>query len=119
MCPTDQIAKDRGLSTSATWNVTSSPCAALMACPLVCLSADQANTSVPTLVAPWGVLGQGKFKHPKELEERAKSLRGGMPPTENQLKLAKALEEVAREIGPDVGLTGGESMCGVSKEILH
>ncbi|ORY35569.1 putative aryl-alcohol dehydrogenase [Naematelia encephala] len=55
-------------------------------------------------LAPYGVLGQGKFKTPQELEKR--SLRGGAKPTEEQIKLSKALQEVAEEIGNGATLTG-------------
>ena len=50
--------------------------------------------------------GQGKFKTAKELESAA-ALRGGTKPTENELKVGKALEEVAEEIGPDIHLAHG------------
>ncbi|WWD20886.1 hypothetical protein CI109_105363 [Kwoniella shandongensis] len=55
-------------------------------------------------IAPWGSLGQGKFKTPEELEARANSLRGSAPPTERDLKAAQVLKEVADEIGEGVKL---------------
>jgi hypothetical protein len=55
------------------------------------------------LLAPWGVLGGGAFKSPEQLESGAQ-LRGGAKPTEEQLKLCKVLEEVAKEIGDNVHL---------------
>ncbi|ORX38519.1 putative aryl-alcohol dehydrogenase [Kockovaella imperatae] len=54
-------------------------------------------------IAPWGVLGQGKFYPPEELKKRA-SVRGGTQPTEKQVKVVEALQEVAKEIGGDVQL---------------
>lgn len=50
-------------------------------------------------LAGWGVLGGGKFKSAAELQERAKNLRDGSPPTEKELKTVAALEEVAAELG--------------------
>jgi aryl-alcohol dehydrogenase-like predicted oxidoreductase len=58
-------------------------------------------------IAPWAVLGQGKFKTPEELEKRA-NLRGGAKPTPAQLQTAKILQEVADEIGGGVHLAHGE-----------
>ncbi|ODO06643.1 hypothetical protein I350_04001 [Cryptococcus amylolentus CBS 6273] len=48
--------------------------------------------------APWGVLGQGKFKSPEELKKQA-NWRGGAPPSEKDIKLTKALQEVADQVG--------------------
>ena len=53
--------------------------------------------------APWGVLGQGKFKSEEELKKRA-TLRGNAQPTEADLKTCKVLQEVATELGGDVHL---------------
>ncbi|KAL1406314.1 putative aryl-alcohol dehydrogenase aad14 [Vanrija albida] len=58
-------------------------------------------------IAPWGALGQGKFKTPEELKERAK-LRGNAPPTEHELAVSAALGKVAAEIG------GGANPAGVA-----
>jgi hypothetical protein len=44
-------------------------------------------------------MGSGHFKSPKELEERGKSIRGGAGPSDDQLKVCKALQEVADEVG--------------------
>ncbi len=56
---------------------------------------------------PWGVLGQGKFKTPEQLKERANRL-GGAELTETELKIAGLLAEVAKEIGPDISPAHGE-----------
>ncbi|WOO83840.1 Putative aryl-alcohol dehydrogenase AAD14 [Vanrija pseudolonga] len=56
-------------------------------------------------VAPWGVLGQGKFKTPDELKQRAK-LRGNAPPTESELKVSAALLKVAEEVGDNASPAG-------------
>ncbi|WVQ77127.1 hypothetical protein IAR50_006810 [Cryptococcus sp. DSM 104548] len=56
-------------------------------------------------LAPWGALGQGKFKSPDELQNRSK-WRGGAPPSEKDIKISKALHEVAQEIGGGAGVTG-------------
>lgn len=53
-------------------------------------------------LAPYGVLGSGRFKTAKELESRA--MRGGDKPSEAELKVVKVLEEVANEIGDDTHL---------------
>ena len=55
-------------------------------------------------LAPWDVLGQGKFKTPKEVEERKKSgetLRSfwNADQTENEIKISEALAKVAAEHG--------------------
>jgi aryl-alcohol dehydrogenase-like predicted oxidoreductase len=56
-------------------------------------------------LAPWGVLGSGKFQTKKQLEERKKQgegLRSGFGPseqTEEQVKMSEALAEVAAEHG--------------------
>jgi hypothetical protein len=58
------------------------------------------------LLAPYAVLGQGKFKTPEEL--KAKGTRGGgAPPTEEQIQLCKVLQEVAEEIGGGIKLANG------------
>lgn len=44
-------------------------------------------------------MGSGHFKSPKELEERGKSIRGGAGPSDDQVKVCKALQEVADEVG--------------------
>lgn len=49
-------------------------------------------------LAPWGVIGQGKFKTPEQIKE-AKALRGNTQPTEAEIKASEALAEVAAEIG--------------------
>ena len=58
-------------------------------------------------IAPYSVMGSGKFKTAKEIESAA-ALRGGTKPTEAELKVGKALEEVAKELGPDVHLAHGK-----------
>ncbi|TRX87729.1 hypothetical protein FHL15_011379 [Xylaria flabelliformis] len=55
-------------------------------------------------LAPWDVLGQGKFKTPKEVEERKKAgetLRSfhGTEQTEQEIKISAALAKVAKEHG--------------------
>ncbi|KAI0505326.1 aryl-alcohol dehydrogenase [Xylaria bambusicola] len=55
-------------------------------------------------LAPWDTLGQGKFKTPKEVEERKKSgetLRSLYRPdqTEDEIKISEALAKVAAEHG--------------------
>jgi len=57
-------------------------------------------------IAPYGVLGSGKFKTRHELEERANSLRANTKPTEKQMQMCDALEEVAKEVGQSGNLTG-------------
>lgn len=54
-------------------------------------------------IAPWAVLGQGKFKTPEELKKRA-ALRGGSQPTDKDLETCKVLQEVASELGGEVHL---------------
>ncbi|ODO05817.1 hypothetical protein I350_04878 [Cryptococcus amylolentus CBS 6273] len=49
-------------------------------------------------LAPWGTLGQGKFKSPEELQKQS-SWRGGAPPSDKDIKVSKALQEVADEVG--------------------
>ncbi|ORY35571.1 aryl-alcohol dehydrogenase [Naematelia encephala] len=56
----------------------------------------------------WGALGRGLYKPPEELKERSSSIRGGIVPTEKDLKLAQAIKEVADEIG------NGATMPGVA-----
>ncbi|WWC65012.1 uncharacterized protein I303_107626 [Kwoniella dejecticola CBS 10117] len=57
-------------------------------------------------IAPWNTLGAGKFKTPEEIEERKKAgtLRSGLEPTPQQVEAAKALKEVADELGGNVKL---------------
>ncbi|WWC92524.1 uncharacterized protein L201_007483 [Kwoniella dendrophila CBS 6074] len=57
-------------------------------------------------LAPWNTLGGGKFKTPEEIEERKKAgtLRAGSEPTPIEVQAAKALKEVADELGGDVKL---------------
>lgn len=55
------------------------------------------------------MLGQGKFKSPEELKERADTLRGGMAPTEKQIQMGKVLQEVAEGIGGNVKLANSTS----------
>ncbi|OWT36177.1 aryl-alcohol dehydrogenase [Cryptococcus neoformans Bt1] len=52
-------------------------------------------------IAPWGALGQGKFKSPEELKNKDK-WRAGAPPTEQDIKISEALSEVAKELAADV-----------------
>ncbi|KAK4684989.1 hypothetical protein P7C73_g5171, partial [Tremellales sp. Uapishka_1] len=56
-------------------------------------------------IAPYGVLGQGKFKPPGELKAKADKWRLGKAPTENEVKSAAALLEVTEEIGNGVTQT--------------
>lgn len=62
-------------------------------------------------LAPWGVLGRGRFLTKAQVEERKNSgdgLRGGMifgaEQTEKEVKISAALEKVANELG-DYSLT--------------
>ncbi|KAE8351051.1 NADP-dependent oxidoreductase domain-containing protein [Aspergillus coremiiformis] len=55
-------------------------------------------------LAPWGVLGSGKFQSKKELEERQKKGEGlrsmmGSGQTEEEVKMSEALAKVASEHG--------------------
>jgi len=61
-------------------------------------------------IAPWGVVGQGKFKTAQQLAERKKegALRAGTELTPNEQKISEALEKVAEEVG------GGASVTGVA-----
>nr|ODN87213.1 aryl-alcohol dehydrogenase [Cryptococcus depauperatus CBS 7841] len=55
-------------------------------------------------IAPWGVLGQGKFKDPEHLKKQ-ENWRSEAPPSETDLKISRALKEVADEIGGNVSLS--------------
>ncbi|WVQ86191.1 hypothetical protein IAT38_008359 [Cryptococcus sp. DSM 104549] len=55
-------------------------------------------------IAPYSVLGSGKFKTPEELKARGSTIRGGAPPTERELAVGQVLKEVAEEIGGNVAL---------------
>lgn len=59
-------------------------------------------------IAPYGVLGQGKFKTPEELQKRA-TLRGGKQPTEKDLEICKIMQEIADELGGGVHLAHSKS----------
>ena len=59
-------------------------------------------------------MGSGHFKPPKELEERGKSLRGGAGPSDDQVKVCKALQEVADEVGSGTHLAHSISACFTS-----
>lgn len=54
-------------------------------------------------LAPWGALGQGRFKTPEQVAEREKTqgpLRGGGGAlTENEKKISAVLNEVGQELG--------------------
>jgi aryl-alcohol dehydrogenase-like predicted oxidoreductase len=56
-------------------------------------------------LAPWGALGQGKFKTPEQLASMS-TLRGNTPPTAAEVAASRALAEVAEEIGDGATLTG-------------
>ncbi|WWC92523.1 uncharacterized protein L201_007482 [Kwoniella dendrophila CBS 6074] len=58
-------------------------------------------------IAPYAVLGQGKFKTPEQFEQLRKDgkLRAGNEPTEKDIKISKTLQEVAEEIGNETKLT--------------
>ena len=58
-------------------------------------------------IAPYGVLGSGKFYPPEVLAKRD-AIRGGSPPSDKEVKVAKALQEVAKEIGGGAQLAHGE-----------
>ncbi|KDQ21070.1 hypothetical protein BOTBODRAFT_327665 [Botryobasidium botryosum FD-172 SS1] len=58
-------------------------------------------------IAPWGVMGAGKFKTEAEVEARTKAgipLRHNRPQTEDDKKVAAALDKIAQEVGG--GATG-------------
>ncbi|ORY28954.1 putative aryl-alcohol dehydrogenase [Naematelia encephala] len=55
-------------------------------------------------IAPFSVLGSGKFKTLAELEQRAGTLRAGTGPTEAQIKMCSILQEIADELGGHVKL---------------
>jgi aryl-alcohol dehydrogenase-like predicted oxidoreductase len=66
-------------------------------------------------IAPWGSIGEGKFKSKQQIEELKKSgekLRQygpkGSDQTEDQIKMSAALEKVANELG------GGYSVTAVA-----
>jgi len=61
-------------------------------------------------LAPWDVLGGGKFQTKKAIEERKKAGEGlrsifGPAQTEKEEKISEALEKVAKEHGDDISLT--------------
>ena len=69
-------------------------------------------------IAPYSVMGGGMFRTPEELRKRADTLRGGMQPTEDQLKLGKVLQEVAEEIGGGSNLANGVSFFQCRRDRL-
>lgn len=62
-------------------------------------------------LAPWGVIGQGKWMSRAQIEERKKSgeaFRGGGSAdglSEKDLKMSEALEKIAEEIGDGATVT--------------
>lgn len=54
-------------------------------------------------LAPWGALGQGKYKSRAELESRSEEVRYGGQ-TEAEAKVSTALNEVAEDVGGDTTL---------------
>lgn len=55
-------------------------------------------------ITPYSVMGGGMFRSPEELKKRGESFRGGMQPSEAQLRIAGVLQEIAQEIGGGVTL---------------
>ncbi|CAD6584714.1 MAG: hypothetical protein TREMPRED_003940 [Tremellales sp. Tagirdzhanova-0007] len=55
-------------------------------------------------IAPYGVLGQGRFKTPEEMKSRSQ-IRGNDPASEDELKLCAVLQEVANELGGKYSLS--------------
>ncbi|GFZ49516.1 oxidoreductase with NAD+ or NADP+ as acceptor [Saitozyma sp. JCM 24511] len=55
-------------------------------------------------IAPWGVMGGGKFKDPEEIKARKEAGTLRADPTEDDLKVSQALKEVAQEVGGGVHL---------------
>ncbi|KAF2861570.1 aryl-alcohol dehydrogenase [Piedraia hortae CBS 480.64] len=59
-------------------------------------------------IAPWDVIGGGRFQTKKQMEERQKSgegirtMLGGSEQSENEKKVSAALEEVANELGKSI-----------------
>jgi hypothetical protein len=106
MNDTNQIAKDNGTYPHETLSEMSFPCAEpteWVSVRSLLWSDCRAN-----MAAPWGVMGSGHFKSPKELEERGQSLRGGAGPSDEQVKVCKALQEVADEVGSGTHLAHSE-----------
>lgn len=62
-------------------------------------------------LAPWGVIGQGKWMSPDQIEERKKSgesFRGGGDAdslSEKDLKMSEALGKIAAEVGNGATVT--------------
>lgn len=54
-------------------------------------------------IAPWGAVGQGKFKSQAELEKRTEEVRYGGQ-TASEARISSALEDVANELGGGVSL---------------
>ncbi|TBU30605.1 Aldo/keto reductase [Dichomitus squalens] len=54
-------------------------------------------------IAPWGVLGQGKFKTEAEIKSRS-TLRYNTPQTAEEKSVSAVLEKVANEVGNGVSL---------------
>lgn len=52
-------------------------------------------------IIPWDVVGGGKFKTAKEIQERTGTLRWGLQQTEQEAKISAALEKVAKEVGTE------------------
>ncbi|PSN75407.1 aryl-alcohol dehydrogenase [Corynespora cassiicola Philippines] len=59
-------------------------------------------------LAPWDVLGQGKFQSKATREQRQKEGESGArssQPSEDEIKISEALEKVAGELGKDISVT--------------
>ncbi|KAH9917926.1 norsolorinic acid reductase [Epithele typhae] len=59
-------------------------------------------------LAPWGVVGGGRFLTEAQLAARGGAIRMGFPQTEKEKAISAALDKVARELG------GGASLAGVA-----
>lgn len=59
-------------------------------------------------LAPWDVLGQGKFQSKATREQRQKEGESGArsaQPTEDEIKISDTLEKIASELGKDIPVT--------------
>lgn len=54
-------------------------------------------------IAPWGAVGQGKYKSAEEIKNRKEEVRYGGQ-TDEEVKISGVLEKVAKEIGNGVSL---------------
>ncbi|PWN47146.1 putative AAD14-putative aryl-alcohol reductase [Violaceomyces palustris] len=53
-------------------------------------------------LAPWGALGQGRFRSQAQIQEREKErgpIRGGRPQSEDEKNISRVLEKIGNELG--------------------